>query len=320
MKTIRVHEFGAPDVMQLHEADDPVASAGEAVLCVRAAGVNPVDTYIRAGSYAAKPQLPYTPGSDAAGEIESVGASAGEYSPGDRVFTIGQNSGAYAEKMRVKVENLRRLPESISFAQGAAVNVPYGTAYRALLGIAKTQDGETVMIHGGSGGVGIAAIQIAKSRGFTIIATAGSEDGVKLIEAQGAKYALNHNEADYLSDALGATCGRGADVILEMLANVNLGKDLELLAQYGRVVVIGSRGEAHLDPRQMMKRDAAVHGMMLFNTPPAETKAMYDDIEKLLESGALSPIVQEEFALQDAPRAHEAVMRGGSGGKIVLIP
>ena len=320
MKAIQVSEFGAPDVMQIQEIDEPICGADEVVIRVRAVGVNPVETYIRAGTYAAKPQLPYTPGSDAAGEIESVGDNVREYSRGDRVFTIGQNSAAYAEKMTVKSENLRRLPDHISYAQGAAINVPFGTAYRALLGIAKVQNGETVMIHGGSGGVGVAAIQIARSRGFTIIATAGSESGVKLIKNQGAKYALNHNDADCVSDALGATCGRGADVILEMLANVNLPNDLELLARYGRIVVIGSRGETTIDPRKMMAKDATVRGMMLWNTPPAEMKSMYDDIETMLGSGALNPIVQREFALHDAPRAHEAVMGGASHGKIVLIP
>lgn len=320
MKTIHVHQFGVPDVMQLHDADEPQAGAGEVVIRVRAVGVNPVETYIRAGTYQPQPALPYVPGSDAAGEIESVGENVREYSQGDRVFTTAQASRAYAEKMVVKVEHLRRLPDNVSFAQGAALGIPYGTAYRALLGIGKPQSGDTVMIHGGSGGVGTAAIQIAKSRGFTIIATAGSDAGLKLIEEQGAKYALNHNDANYLSDVLGATCGKGVDVILEMLANVNLQKDLELLARYGRVVVIGSRGETQIDARFLMKNDSAILGMMLPNTPPDEMKAIYDDLETMLQSGALDPIIQGEFALGDAPRAHEAVMHGSSHGKIVLIP
>ena len=320
MKAIHVHEFGAPDVMQLHEVEEPNAGPGEVVIRVRAVGVNPVETYIRAGTYQPRPALPYVPGSDAAGEIESAGDCVREYSRGDRVFTTAQSRGAYAEKMVVKVEHLRRLSDNVSFAQGAALGVAYGTAYRALLGIGKPQNGDTVMIHGGSGGVGTAAIQIAKSRGFTIIATAGSDAGLKLVEEQGAKYALNHNDPNYLSDALGATCGQGVEVILEMLANVNLQKDLELLAPYGRVVVIGSRGETEINARFLMKNDAAVHGMMLFNTPPDEMKIMYDDLAAMLANGAISPIIQEEFALADAPRAHEAVMESKSHGKIVLVP
>ncbi|MBC7806054.1 MAG: alcohol dehydrogenase catalytic domain-containing protein, partial [Akkermansiaceae bacterium] len=160
MKAIRIHEFGGTDVLRLEELDDPTPGAGEIVVAVRAAGVNPVDTYIRAGVYGDRPK-PFTPGSDAAGVIESVGKNCLDFEAGDRVYVGSPLTGTYAEKVLAKVENVYRLPGDVSFEQGAGIPVPYATAYRALFGKAMVKTGETVLVHGASGGVGIAAVQLA---------------------------------------------------------------------------------------------------------------------------------------------------------------
>ena len=320
MKAIRVHEFGEPDVMKLEEVPDPVAGSGEVVVRLHAVGVNPVDTYIRAGRYGSMVTPPYTPGMDGAGVVEVVGEGVQNVAVGDRVYAAGLTNNAYAERVLWKAGQVRRLPEALSFAQGAALNVPYATAFRALFQRAHIQSGETVMVHGGSGAVGLAAIQMAKARGLTIAATAGSRAGLQLIEEQGAKYVLDHTDPEYVSDALGATCGRGFDVILEMAAHINLGHDLDLLAPNGRVVVIGSRGEVTIDPRHTMAKESAVLGMRLFNTPPEDFREIFEGIDAGLADGTLAPIIAQEFALADAPRAHETVMQPGARGKIVLIP
>jgi NADPH2:quinone reductase len=320
MKAIRVHQFGEPDAMRLEEVEDPKPGPGQVVVRVRAAGVNPVDTYIRAGLYANKPPLPYTPGIDAAGIVESVGEKVGGVTVGDRVYTAGTISGTYAELALCEAARVHPLPKQVTFAQGAGVNIPYATAYRALFGCARAVPGEMILVHGASGGVGIAAVQLARTAGMTVIGTGGSDRGRQLIKEQGAHHVLDHRAPDYLAQAMKLTKGRGMDVIVEMLANVNLKKDLGILAQGGRVVIIGSRGTVEIDPRDAMSRDASIIGMLLFNVSEREAATIHAALHAGLEKGKLRPVVGKEYRLADAPRAHEAVMEPGAYGKIVLVP
>ena len=320
MKAIRVHQFGEPDAMRLEEVEDPKPGPGQVVVRVRAAGVNPVDTYIRAGLYANKPPLPYTPGIDAAGIVESVGEKVGGVTVGDRVYTAGTISGTYAELALCEAARVHPLPKQVTFAQGAGVNIPYATAYRALFGCARAVPGEMILVHGASGGVGIAAVQLARTAGMTVIGTGGSDRGRQLIKEQGAHHVLDHRAPDYLAQAMKLTKGRGMDVVLEMLANVNLKKDLGILAQGGRVVIIGSRGTVEIDPRDAMSRDASIIGMLLFNVSEREAATIHAALHAGLEKGKLRPVVGKEYRLADAPRAHEAVMEPGAYGKIVLVP
>jgi NADPH:quinone reductase len=321
VKAIVVREFGEPSVMRLADVPAPSAGPDQILVRLRAAGVNPVDTYVRKGAYARRPHLPYTPGADGAGVIASVGSSLSGFAPGQRVYitgTVAGPYGTYAEMAVCEAPQVHHLPDHVSFAQGAALGVPYGTAYRALLQRADARPGETVLVHGGSGGVGTAAIQLARAAGMPVLATAGSRDGMKLLADLGVEHAFNHGDPDYTERILAATDGRGVDVILEMLANVNLGKDLNLLARYGRVVVIGSRGSVEINPRDAMSREADIRGMLLFNTPPDEMAQMHSAIVAGLRSGALKPVVGKELPLEQAPRAHDAVMAPGAHGKIVL--
>lgn len=320
MKAIRIHEFGGPEVMKLEEVPNPQPGPGQVLVRVRAAGVNPVEVYIRSGAYAAKPQLPYTPGGDAAGTIEAVGSGVTGLKPGDRVYTLTTLSGAYAELTLCEARQVKPLPGTISFAQGAGLAVPYGTAYRALFHRARIAAGETVLIHGASGGVGLAAVQLARAFGLTVIGSAGTERGRKLAAEQGAHHVVDHGAQGYLQQIMSITGGRGLNVILEMLSNVNLGKDLTLLAKRGRVVVIGCRGTVEINPRDTMARDASILGMVLFNATPEETDEIHAGIGAGLANGTLRPVVGKEFPLADAPKAHEAVMAPGAYGKIVLVP
>ncbi len=320
MKAIRVREFGGPEAMRLEDVPDLRPGAGQVVVRVKAAGVNPVDTYIRSGAYAHKPALPYTPGLDAAGVVEAVGADVTRVAVGERVYLAGTISGAYAEQALCSDSQVHPLPQRASFAQGAAVNIPYATAYRALFQLARAAPGETVFIHGASGGVGIAAVQLARAAGMKVIGTAGTEKGRALAAKEGAHHVLDHRAPDYLARLRELTGGRGVDVILEMLANVNLGKDLQLLALGGRVAVIGSRGTVEINPRDVMSRDAIILGMTLFNLTERDAASIHAAVVAGLESGTLRPVVGQELPLAEAPRAHKAVMESGAYGKIVLIP
>ncbi len=320
MKAIRIHEFGDPKVMRLEEVPDPKPGPGQVLVRVRAIGVNPVETYMRSGNYPRKPALPFTPGMDAAGVVEAAGEGVRNAKKGDRVYTVGTITGAYAEMALCDAHRVYPLPENVSFPQGAAITIPYATAARALFHRAHALPGESLLVHGASGGVGIAAVQLARAHGMTIIATAGTDRGKKLVAEHGAHHVLDHKASTYLEEVLKLTEGRGVDVILEMLANVNLGKDLPLLAKKGRVVVIGSRGTVEINPREAMMRDAAILGMNLWNASEDELASLHAALVAGLANGTLRPVIGKEFPLKDAAAAHEAVMAPGAYGKIVLIP
>ena len=320
MKAIQVHQFGGPEVLAVHEVPTPKPGPGEVLVRVRAAGVNPYDTYMRNGAYAVKPALPYTPGSDAAGTIEAIGDGVKKVKAGERVYTAATLTGAYAEYALARENLVYPLPEKISFAQGAGLWVPYGTAYKALRHHGDARPGETLLIHGASGGVGTAAVQFARALGLTVMGTAGTSRGLELVKKEGAHYVFDHTKAGYAEEILKTTGGRGVDLILEMLANVNLANDLKLLASRGRVVVIGNRGEITINPRELMARRAAVRGFTLWAATEAESADIHAAIAAGLENGTLRPIVGKELPLKDAPQSHIDVLAPGAFGKIVLIP
>ena len=320
MKAIRVHEFGGPEVLRLEEVARPQPGPDQVLVRMQAIGVNPVETYIRAGTYARLPELPYAPGNDGAGVVEQVGPNVIEFKAGNRVYIAGSITGAYAEFTLCKTAQVHPLPANVSFAQGAAMGTPYPTAYRGLFQRADAKPGETVLVHGASGGVGTAAVQLARARGLRVFGTAGSDEGRTLAREQGAHEVFDHRAPDHLEHIMNATSGRGVDVIVELLANVNLGKDLTILAKRGRVVVIGSRGRVEINPRDTMQRDADIRGMVMPNTPPAELASIHAALVAGLENGTLRPVIGKEFPLGEAAEAHRAVMEPGSFGKIVLVP
>ena len=320
MKAICVREFGPPEVMRLEETPDPSPGPGQVLVRVRAAGVNPVETYIRSGAYARRPTPPYTPGHDAAGIVEAVGNGVTGVAAGDRVYTSETVTGAYAELALCNASRVHPLPASVSYAQGAAVGVPYATAWRALFQRVRAVPGETVLVHGASGGVGIAAVQIARAAGLRVFGTAGTAEGIALVLRERADAVYDHRSASYMEEAMAATGGRGFDVILEMLANVNLPRDLKALTMGGRVIVIGNRGTVEIDARDAMARDASIVGMSLFNMPDADRAVVHAALVAGLENGTLRPVIGRELPLSAAPESHVAVMSPGARGKIVLLP
>jgi NADPH2:quinone reductase len=258
MKAIVVHQFGGPEVLKLEDVPTPRPASGQVLVRIHAVGVNPYDTYMRNGVYAIKPPLPYTPGSDGAGVVEAAGEGVDKVKKGDRVYVAKTVSGAYAEYALTLESQVHPLSDKITYAQGAGIWVPYGTAYHALYQFAKARAGETLLVHGASGGVGIASVQMGRALGLTVLGTAGTAKGLDLVEREGAHHVLDHSKPEYRDQILKITGGRGVNLILEMLANVNLGHDLKLLAPEGRVIVIGSRGDVTISPRDLMTRRGSI--------------------------------------------------------------
>ncbi len=318
MKAIVVSEFGAPEVLKLTEVADLQPNENQILVKIKAAGVNPVDTYIRAGNHATAPPPPFTPGKDGAGIVETVGANVGRVKTGDRVYLANSVTGTYAEYALCEENQVYKLPDNISFEQGAGVAVPYATSFWSLFDKGKPVEGETVLIHGASGGVGIAAIQHAKHCGLKIIGTAGSDEGKRLVKEQGADFVFDHAAPGYLDEILAATNGGGVDIILEMLANVNLNSDLIIIAEKGRIVVIGNRGEITINPRLIMNKDAVIRGFSLHTLNGAEHNSIHAALYEGLAGGWLAPVVGRKFPLAEAPKAHHAVVEEKAFGKIVL--
>ena len=321
MRAVRVNAFGGPEELRLDEVPDPrPPAAGEVLVRLRAAGVNPVETYVRAGQYARLPELPFTPGSDGAGVVEAVGDPASTLRAGERVYTSGSLTGTYAEAALCPVDHVHALPDGIGFSEGAALGVPYATAHHALFRRGGLRAGEPVLVRGASGGVGLAAVQLAVAAGAEVHGTTGSDAGCQLAAAQGARLVIDHRAPGHVDELRAASGGRGYDLIVEMAAHATLPADLELLAARGRVVVVGSRGPVEINPRELMGRDADLRGLLLWNVAPDELAEIHAALFEGLAAGRLRPIIAWELPLGEAGEAHRAVVAGPAAGKIVLVP
>lgn len=323
MKAIQIKEFGGPEVLQLVDIPEPLPAAQEVRVTVHAAGVNPNEAYARTGTYGAYiPELPYTPGFDGAGVIDVVGDGVTKYQPGDRVYIAGfmakRNTGTYAEKVVVDVASVHPLTDELTFEQGASLGIPGLAAYQAIVLRAQVKESDTVLLHGGSGAVGLTAIQIAKAIGAKVIATSSTEEGRKLIKALGADEALDHIQNKNDQAILSATNGQGPDVIIEMLANQNLETDMEIANKGARLVILGSRGTIQIDPRHTMTKGLAILGMSAINLDAAETATAYDALTKLVNEGEIFPLVGDVLPLEQAMLAHEQILTKKGNGKLVL--
>ncbi|XP_051867761.1 quinone oxidoreductase isoform X2 [Pristis pectinata] len=274
---------------------------------------------MRSGSYARKPALPWTPGHDVGGVIEEVGQCVTTFKKSDRVFTSKTITGGYAEYTVASDDSVYHLPDSLSYKEGSAIGIPYFTAYRALLQKAHARAGETVLVHGASGGVGIAACQVARAHGLKVLGTAGTPEGMCLVERNGAHKAFNHRETGYTNQIKDYTGGRGVNVIVEMLSNVNLSNDLQLLSNGGRVIIVGCRGSIEINPRDTMAKETSIIGTALNTATEEELQETAAALLAGMEVGWLRPVVGPEFPLEKAALAHEEIMKGsGARGKMIL--
>eukprot|EP00928_Gymnodinium_smaydae_P042715 TRINITY_DN28723_c0_g1_i1.p1 TRINITY_DN28723_c0_g1~~TRINITY_DN28723_c0_g1_i1.p1 ORF type:complete len:372 (+),score=30.08 TRINITY_DN28723_c0_g1_i1:56-1117(+) len=321
MRAVQVSKWGGPEELVVKQGL-PIPSPGpdQVLVKVMAAGVNPYETYIRQGTYATLPPLPWTPGNDGAGVVESLGASSSErLRVGQRVWLAGSISGTYAEYCIAHESQVQPLPSTVSFLQGAAVFGSYRTAHKALFGRISTTPGSKVLIHGGSGAVGTAAIQLAKAHGCSVAGTAGTEAGMSVIESLGAM-PFNHRTDAYVRDIV-EKFGK-PDVIVEMLANVNLNADMDMLNRHGSIVIVGNRGAIdNVDMRKLMMSEGRIVGSL--GGTPAENAMAVQDINKGLANGSLSPVVGPVFAFdrtENVAASHVEVIEHakGSGGKVLL--
>ena len=324
MKAVRVHEFNLDVPMRVDEVEDAEPQAGEVLIKAGAVGVNPVDLAIRAGShpYAKLVSPPYVPGAEAAGEIIALGEGVENWRIGQRVYgrAIG---GSYAERVRLAAGAAAELPEAYSYEEGACITVAFYTAWNALVIKAQAGPGETVLVQGGAGGVGMAAIQLAKRLGCRVFATVSSGEKAEFCRSLGADATINYREEDFAERCLELTGGRGVDVVVELCACDNFDKDLDAIRVDGRIVVIGTgtgKGpEAEFRVPAVMTKDAVVLGLAVVNLFPKMPELIRRFIP-LLQEGALRVHVDETARFEEANQAHDRVLEGRFVGKIALTP
>lgn len=321
MKAMRAHQFGGPEQLRLEDAPEPQVQAGQVLIRVQAAGLNPADL-VRLSGRLGTPPLPYIPGTDVCGEVEDVGSGVTHVKKGDRVFGRAL-TGGYAEKTCLAAGEAIPLPANLSFIEGSAIPIPFYTAYRALHHKAKIAAGETVLISAGGGGVGVAAIQLAKLAGTRVLTTVGSAEKAARTRELGADVAINYKEQDFAEEARKCTDGKGVDVIIENVATDNLKKDLEIVARDGRIILIGTgtgKGpEGQFAIMHALMKDANLLGMSLVNAGPVIPE-MATALTSLFTAGKLKAIVSKTYPLADAPQALADLVAGRVFGKLAVTP
>lgn len=323
MKAVQVHKFGGPEVLQYSSVPRPQPGPDDVLVRIKAVGVNPVDVLIRTGSFGPQ-KFPHIPGADFAGIIEEVGANVTTLKVGERVYgsdlTASDRMGAYAQFIAIRHNLVHPLHDSLTFSQGASIPIPYFTAYRALYHLAEAKPGETVFIHGASGGVGIAAVQIASGLGLTVIGTASTPEGQKLAKDAGAHFVFNHYEEGYLEKVKKAAGDGGVDLILESIADKNLKKDIGLVRDKGRIIVIGGIAEIAISPLDVFSHEIVMKGVMIYKITNEELFETRQALYAGAKAGWFRPFIWKEFPLEKAADAQILLKSGkGARGKIILM-
>ena len=324
MKAWRAHSYGPwRDVLQLEDVEPLVAPPGGAVVRVEAASLNFPDILALAGQYQVKAPLPFTPGIEAAGTVVRVGAGS-RHAVGDRVI-VSAPWGAFAEEIAAGDSQLLAWPEPLTAAEAASFVVTYHTGYFALVHRAALRPGETLLVHGGAGGVGIAAIQLGKALGATVIATAGADDKVEVCRAAGADHAINYRTADFSAAVKDLTGGRGADVIYDPVGGDVFDQSLRCIAWEGRILVIGfaSGKIPELKLNRVLLKNISVVGLYwgaYQAHDPAKVAAAHAALGELVAHGACRPVIWKSLPLAALPVAFEALEGRASHGKIALVP
>ncbi|HXY96010.1 MAG TPA: NADPH:quinone oxidoreductase family protein [Steroidobacteraceae bacterium] len=324
MKALVCKTWGLPETLVLEDRADPVAGPGQAVVRVHAAGVNFPDALIIQNKYQFTPTLPFVPGSESAGVVESVGEGVKRVKPGDRVIAVTE-SGAFAEKLVASAEALTLLPEDVAFTTGSAFLLTYGTAYHALVGRAALRQGETLLVLGAAGGVGLAAIEIGKALGARVIAGASSPEKRNVCREHGADEVIDYAAAE-LKPALGAlTAGKGVDVVFDPVGGPVTEAALRNCAWRGRHLVIGfASGEIPRVPANLtLLKGCSLIGVFWGRYIRMEPVAWAADLETLfrwLRAGHLRPHVAERYPLERGAQALAALLARKALGKLIITP
>jgi len=324
MKAMRVHKFGLETPMRLDEIEDARAGEGEVLIETRAIGAHPVDVTIRGGMHPFHKFVapPYIPGPEAAGEVVEVGAGVEGIRAGQRVCGRAMG-GAYAGLVRLGAQWTMNLPDAYSWAEGAGIAVQFITAWNAVVINGRASAGEVVLVQGGAGGVGMAAIQLARQLGCRVLATVSSNEKADFCRSLGADETINYREEDFVARCLEATGGRGVDVIVEPSANDNFDKDLDAICVDGRIVIMGpglGRGpEATFRVPSLMTKDARVFGVTGVNLA-RKMPEVVPRFMPFLREGTFKIHVDRSFSLAEANAAHELMQSAQFLGKLVIVP
>ena len=324
MRAVVITSPGDPDVLKLTEVPDPVPGPGEVLVDVAAAGVNRADVLQRMGFYPPPPGAPPYPGLECSGRIRALGAGVTVWQPGDEVCAL-LGGGGYAEQVAVPQGQLLPVPDGVSVIDAAGLPETACTVYATVFQQARLTPGETILVHGGAGGIGTMAIQLAKSFGARVICTAGTPEKLERCTELGADLAVSYVSDDFVSAVDAFTGGRGADVILDIVGGPYLARNVAALATGGRLLVVSTQGgsSAELDLQLLMRKRSSILASTLRARPPAEKAAIVAGVREqvwpLISAGRVRPVTDRVLPMADAADAHRVLERGTHVGKILLV-
>jgi putative PIG3 family NAD(P)H quinone oxidoreductase len=325
MHAVVITEPGGPEVLRWLEVPDPVPGPGEVVIDVAAGGVNRADLMQRQGHYPPPPGAPPYPGLECSGRIRAVGEGVTSWHPGDEVCAL-LSGGGYAEQVVVPAGQVLPVPAGVDVTAAAAFPETACTVYSNVFQLARLTAGETLLVHGGSSGIGTMAIQLGKAFGARVACTAGSARKLARCRELGADVAINYRDEDFVAAVLDATGGAGADVILDIMGASYLARNLAALATGGRLAIIGRQGgsRAEIDLGVLQGKQASVHATTLRARPPQEKAAVVaavrDQVWPLIGAGRVAAVIDQELPMSQAAQAHRAVAASDHIGKILLRP
>jgi NADPH2:quinone reductase len=324
MKAVRCHAFGPVGHLALEDVPPPVPGRGQVVVSVKAAGVNFPDTLIVQGQYQIKPELPFTPGAEFAGIVKAVGEDVATVKPGDSVLGVGV-TGGFAEEALIDAANLVRLPAGADFAVAAALTMAYGTSLHALQDRARLAPGETLLVLGAGGGVGLAAVEIGKLSGATVIAAASTDAKLDICRSRGADAVINYDREDLKERVRALTDGRGADVVYDPVGGSYTAPATRSVAWNGRYLVVGfAAGEIpHVPLNLPLLKGYSIVGVYWGEFVRREPAANAANMKRLMDwvaTGKLAPLISARYPLSQAVDALFAMMRREVAGKVVIVP
>ncbi len=323
MRVVEISQFGPPDVLKLAERPDPIAAAGEVLIDVDAAGVNRPDVIQRYGKYAPPPGASDIPGLEVAGRVAALGEGVNGFAIGDRVCAL-VSGGGYAEKVAVPQEQVLPIPKGLTGIQAAGIPETFFTVWANVFQRGKLTYSESILIHGGTSGIGTTAIQLAKAFGATVLTTCGSDEKCEAAMKLGAAHAFNYRTTDWVAEAKRVTNGRGVDVILDIVGADYIPKNIDLLAMDGRLLQIAflKHAKAEVDFGPVMRKRLTLTGSLLRPRSPVEKGVIARDLHQhvwpLLEQGLVAPVIHETFPLAEASDAHRLMESSTHIGKLIL--
>lgn len=322
MRALVCTEYGPPESLIIEDRDDPVAGNGQVLIDVAAAGINFPDVLAIAGKYQVKTPTPFVPGNEAAGVVCGVGEGVTRYSVGDEVI-INSTGGAFAEKCVADQNKTMHLPDGLNFEQGAGFTVTYGTSYHALRQSADLQAGETLLVLGAAGGVGITAVEIAKAMGARVIAAASSDEKLEFAKEAGADDVINYSTQPLKETVKEMTDGKGADVVYDPVGGELTDQAFRATAWHGRYLVIGfaSGDIPRFQANIALLKEASIVGVWWGTWAAKNPQLQAQNMQELttwIKQGTLTPRVTESFELQDFARAFAAITERRARGKVIL--